>query len=235
MGTSTIKPLVFIMTLLNIRLGYWLPNPRTLRKRWYRRGVVLGVGPFYLLRELFSRIDERSRYVNVSDGGHIENLGVYALLRRRCKFIIVGDAEADPDLRFGGLATLIRYARIDTGIEIDIVLDDVRKGPDGLSGRHCALGEIQYGSGEVGHLLYLKASVTGDENEYIREYRARNPEFPHESTTDQFFTEAQFEAYRALGYHVANELFQEAERPGEIESVDGWVEKLLKAYGPSRR
>ncbi|NIR65451.1 MAG: hypothetical protein GWN61_14525, partial [candidate division Zixibacteria bacterium] len=78
------------------------------------------------LKELFSKIDENSSYVNVSDGGHIENLAIYELLRRRCKFIIVGDAEADPDLSFGGLAKLIRYARINMGIDIEIELDDVR-------------------------------------------------------------------------------------------------------------
>ena len=51
--------------------------------------------------------------------------------------------------------------------------------------------------------------MTGDEYEYVREYRAREPEFPHESTANQFFNEKQFEAYRALGYHIADELFSD--------------------------
>lgn len=215
MGTATIKPLVFLMTLLNIRLGYWLPNPvKLLRKnnkvihgfQYWRYSPFSGVGPIYLLKELFGLINEKSAYVNVSDGGHIENLGIYELLRRRCKYIIACDAEADPNMHFEGLAKLIRYARIDLSIDIDIDLDALRKGEDGLSNKHCAFGTIRYGGNETGYLLYIKSSLSGDENEYIREYRSENEDFPHESTGDQFFDEAQFEAYRALGYHIADKM-----------------------------
>lgn len=208
MGTATIRSLVFIMTLLNVRLGYWLPNPAILSKPWQKRGPFFGVGPFYLLKELFSRITASSRYVNVSDGGHIENLGVYELLRRRCKYIIACDGEADPDLTFSGLAKLIRYARINMGIDIDINLNDVRMQEAGLSRKQCAMGRIDYGQGEIGQLLYIKAALVGDENVYIRQYHATHPQFPHESTADQFFDEAQFETYRALGYHIVKELMQ---------------------------
>jgi hypothetical protein len=31
-------------------------------------------------------------------------------------------------------------------------------------------------------------------------YKAKNPDFPNQSTMDQFFEPAQFEAYRELGY-----------------------------------
>ncbi len=215
MGTATIKPLVFLMTLLNIRLGYWLPNPvKLLRKKhkvrqciqYWRFSPFSGVGPMYLLRELLGLISEKDEYINVSDGGHIENLGIYELLRRRCKYIIACDAEEDPDMTFGGLAKLMRYARIDLSIDIDIDLDALRKGEHGFANRHCAFGKIHYGEGETGYLLYIKSSLTGDENEYIREYRSKNKDFPHESTGDQFFNEAQFEAYRALGYHIADTL-----------------------------
>ncbi len=236
MGTTTIKPLVFIMTLLNIRLGYWLPNPRKVRKSKLKRLPLLGVGPVYLLKELFSKIDENSSYVNVSDGGHIENLAIYELLRRRCKFIIVGDAEADPDLSFGGLAKLIRYARINMGIDIEIELDDVRKHDDDLSRKHCALGEINYGNGETGYLLYIKSSLTGDENEYVKEYHAAHPEYPHESTADQFFDEAQFEVYRALGFHITNELLQqrffESQQSQPDTVIENWFENLESYLRP---
>ncbi|MDZ7343448.1 MAG: hypothetical protein ONA90_02915, partial [candidate division KSB1 bacterium] len=206
MGTSTIKSLVFILALLNIRLGYWLPNPFVQRKPWYLRGPLLGVGPLFLMKEFFSKIDEKSRYVNLSDGGHIENLGVYELLRRRCKFIIACDGEADPDLRFASLVKLIRFARIDMGIDIEINLADLRKQQTRLSSQHGAMGKIHYSKDETGYLLYIKASITGDENVYIRDYQQRHPLFPHESTADQFFDEAQFEVYRALGHHVVKKL-----------------------------
>lgn len=230
MGTITIKPLVFIMALLNIRLGYWLPNPYKLRYskcKWWSFGwnsPISGVGPWYLFKELLGFVHEYSKYVNITDGGHIENLGIFELLRRRCKYIIACDAEADPTMTFGGLAKLIRYARTDLSIDIEIDLDDVRKGENGFSHSHCTFGKIDYGNGEIGYLLYIKSSMTGDENEYIREYRSKNEAFPHESTADQFFDEAQFEAYRALGYHITDKLegWEILEPERERSKIDDW-------------
>ena len=77
---------------LNIRLGYWLPNPRWISNFPKMSKLLLGVGPLYLVRELLSKLNETSWYVNISDGGHIENTGIYELLRRRCKFIIVAQS-----------------------------------------------------------------------------------------------------------------------------------------------
>jgi hypothetical protein len=51
-------------------------------------------------------------------------------------------------------------------------------------------------------LIYLKPSLTGDEPADVRHYASQRPTFPHETTTDQFFSEAQFESYRRLGLHV---------------------------------
>ena len=56
----------------------------------------------------------------MTDGGNIENLGIYALLKRRCRVIIAVDAEADPTMSFGSFLTLERYARIDLGVTIDL-------------------------------------------------------------------------------------------------------------------
>lgn len=165
------------------------------------------VRPAALVQEVFSWLNSDSRCVNLSDGGHIENLAVFELLRRRCRFIIVGDGEEDAMMRFGGLATLIRTARIDLGVEILIDLSDLQLNPDtGFSNKHWSLARIRYpNEKEEGLMLYLKSSYTGDEDPSIAEYRYRNPAFPHESTADQFFVEDQFEAYRSLGQHIAED------------------------------
>ena len=85
-GYHTSAPLAFLMTILNVRLGWWLGNPR-------RDGPSARPGPMNalisLLSELFAQSNGRSRYVNVSDGGHFENLGLYELVRRRCRYILV--------------------------------------------------------------------------------------------------------------------------------------------------
>lgn len=200
------------------------------RYRWRIR-------PSAFWREIASKLNETSRWVNLSDGGHIENLAAIELLRRRCKYIIIGDGEADPLLHFGGLATLMRYAKLDLGIEIDINLDAIRlqkadeKNIDAaVSSAQWAIGKIRYPkqdnneansngqAAEEGYLLYLKSAVTGHENEIIREYRYRNQAFPHQSTADQFFDEGQFEAYRALGQFIAERALDGTYIP---ESTDG--------------
>ena len=153
-------------------------------------------------------MNEKSRYLNLSDGGHVENLALYELLRRRCKFIIAIDGEADPDRTFHGLMTLVRLASIDLGVTIEPDLEELRKDESGNSRSHFLLCRIDYGQGREGLLLYVKSSMTGNESEFLQKYRAEHTTFPHESTADQLFDEAQFEAYRSLGEHVGQDLFR---------------------------
>ncbi len=251
MGSYTSGFLVMLMTLLNVRLGLWLPTPRRVR-RMARLGLIGsadGLGDrlrrgwlrlknrpsgYNLINEMASRLDAAGPYVNLSDGGHLENTGAYELLRRRCKLIVIGDAESDPEMWFGSLAALMRYASIDLGIEIQIDLAPLRLAAGGASTGHYAVGRILYpaaaGSSEreEGLLLYLKASVVGGESEVIREYRSRHPDFPQESTADQVFEEDQFEAYRALGFQIGASPFA-ATGTGTIETeadFEGWLEGL---------
>jgi hypothetical protein len=93
------------------------------------------------------------------------------------------------------------------GIRIDIDLTSLRLDPNRRSGAHFVKGTIDYGRGEHGQLLYIKSSYTTDEDPFLTKYRAENPDFPHQTTADQFFNEAQFEAYRALGMQVGEALY----------------------------
>src|SRR5581483_3170375 len=202
-GTTTIKPLTFLLTLFNIRLGYWMPHPAYVSSSmWQRIRLSFGVGPRYLWREAMGALTTKLPYVNLSDGGHIENLGLYALLKRRCNVIVAIDGEQDEQLRFGSLMQLLMYARSDLRNNITIDLDRIHAA-SGTSESHFTIGDIDYGNGHKGSLIYMKASVTGDEGPLVLDYRESNPDFPHQSTTNQFFSERQFEMYRALGFHVA--------------------------------
>jgi len=223
MGSSTVRGLSPTLALLNIRLGYWLRNPLDLaRQRTYIRPRELLyniVGKFYLFLEMFNLLDENSRFIYLTDGGHIENLGIYQLLKRGCRLIIAIDAEADPEISCSSLLRLERYARIDLGIRIVLPWEQIRERnrkvnelidpstpdePSRQHGPHCALGRILYEDGSQGILLYFKSSLSGDEKDYLLNYKKRNSDFPHETTGDQFFTEEQFEVYRTLGYHVVD-------------------------------
>ena len=134
MGLGTMRHASFWLALLNIRLNYWLPNPGK------GKGRVATPTLHHLFAEMFGWANENGRFVNLSDGGHIENLGVYELLRRRCKFIVAVDGEQDSQMTFHALTTLQRVAYIDLGVKIDINLDDLRLDNRGMtrSHFHCA-------------------------------------------------------------------------------------------------
>ncbi len=83
---------------------------------------------------------------------------------------------------------------------------------------------------EVGYLIYLKPSITGDEPNDVTEYGALVPAFPHESTADQWFSESQFEAYRKLGMHVAEQSF--CRFPAVVDEIDQLFERLYKFWYP---
>jgi len=210
MGLHTVPALSALLTFLNIRLGYWIRSPKS-------KTGLRAPGFSCLLREMLGfGMTEKADWINLSDGGHIENMGVYELLRRRCKFIISVDGEADPESTFHGHLTLVRHAQIDFGIRIEPELTELR--PDTashFSRSHTMMSRIHYPAignepAGTGLILYLKLSMTGDEVELVKRYRALNPDFPHQTTLDQFFDEEQFEAYRQLGVHVAEGLFHPA-------------------------
>lgn len=211
MGYHTSAAVAFLMTVFNVRLGWWMGNPR--RATWQSDSPPLNL--LYLLRELFGATDEDSNYVYLSDGGHFENLALYELVRRRCRLILVCDAEEDPDYKFEGLASAIRKCRTDFGINIDIDVKKIRPtGDPPRSEQPIAVGTIDYGAGDPCILIYLKASLVGDEPTDIQNYHSAHPAFPHEPTADQWFSESQFESYRQLGYHITKSVFYHAGKAG---------------------
>jgi hypothetical protein len=186
----------------------------------------------FLLGELLARFPGTgARHWYLSDGGHFENTGCYELIRRRLPFIVCCDAGADPDYRFDDIANLVRIARVDFGAEISFLegaelsscLDEKvrpwvgaleqlgRRGwrdPAPPQTAHAALARIRYTepAGE-GFLLVLKPTLCGGEPQDVRSYGAAHDSFPQESITDQFFDDAQWEAYRRLGEHIGACLF----------------------------
>ena len=212
MGYHSSPPLAFLMTLFNVRLGRWCANPR--KRRWEDSGPHLGL--FHLIAELFGLSDADADFVYLSDGGHFENLGLYELVRRRCRLIVVVDASADGKMGFADLGNAIRKCYTDFRIEIEIDVGQIdRKRNAEFSRAYCVAGSIHYGkvdSGEPedGTLLYIKPSLTGTELADVLNYRKTDPNFPHQSTADQWFDETQFESYRSLGYRIGSVALREA-------------------------
>jgi patatin-like phospholipase len=217
MGYHSSPAITFLLTLFNVRLGWWMGNPGAAGAKTYTRSCPeFAVGP--LLAEAFGLTDEHKRYVYLSDGGHFENLGLYEMVLRRCHCILVSDAGCDEKMEFQDLGNAIRKIRIDLGIDITIKLDRLKPlGQKGQCSGHYAVGTIHYTRVDQGRsdgiLIYLKPSLTGNEPVDVLEYAAHHRQFPHEPTSDQFFDEAQFESYRRLGEHIVEQVFSTALKP----------------------
>ncbi|HET9360647.1 MAG TPA: hypothetical protein VFO58_12930 [Vicinamibacterales bacterium] len=189
----------FLMSTLNLRLGLWVPHPQNP----YRSDYWLP-GRFFIFELLgLSRTDRQ--HLHLSDGAHFENLGLYELVRRHCRYIIVSDCGEDQSVTFDDLANVLRRVREDFGVEIEVDVDPLRPDEDGIARQHAVMGTIHYdgyNGVDKGTLLLFKPSLTGDEPPDVLQYRSRNTRFPHESTGDQFYDEAQWESYRRLGEHA---------------------------------
>jgi hypothetical protein len=210
MGYHTAPTIAALMTAFNVRLGWWLPNPKV-ADAWAKGGPAFSTA--WMVKELTANANEEDRFVYLSDGGHFENLGVYELLRRRCKLIVASDATADALFRFDDLANLVHKARADFGIEIDADALEIRPVMDaggviGSSKSNFLVARISYpplpGNTEIerGWLVYLKSSLPAKLPADVENYRWANPGFPHQATADQWFDETQFEAYRKLGLEI---------------------------------
>lgn len=222
MGFYSSTPVAFLMTVFNVRLGQWLGNPR--HRRTSRRATPY-LGLWCLVNELLAGTDDKAAYVYLSDGGHFENMGMYELVKRRCGLIIVCDAEADDQYRFGGLGNAIRKCRIDLGIDVVLDVTDIKPAKKGKpSKKHYAVGQIHYENVDLkaptGTIIYFKASLTGDEPADVKNYAKTHDTFPHESAADQWFSESQFESYRVLGYHEVTSSIPNSIRPVGLEAAD---------------
>jgi hypothetical protein len=196
------SPLIgFLLMLFNVRLGWWLGSPSG--PGYFRSGPKYSLTP--ALRELFGDTSDKSHWIYLSDGGHFENLGLYEMIRRRCRMIVISDAGCDPESTYEDLGNAVRKVFIDFGVSIDFEKLDIkaRQNPP-VPGLRFAIGSIRYpGSANPGWLLYIKPTYQGTERADIRSYASGSRDFPHESTTDQWFSESQLESYRALGANVA--------------------------------
>ncbi len=208
-GQKTSSALAFLMTLFNVRLGWWLGNPGVQGQRtWTKEGPRFAIGP--LLAEASGDTNDSFPYVYLSDGGHFENLGLYEMVLRRRHYIVISDATCDRKYAFDDLGNAIRKIRTDLGIPIDIEKIYIYPKGSEKMGKYCALGTIRYScvdeGGKDGQLLYIKPGVYMNEPTDIYNYAKKSDDFPHETTADQWFSESQFESYRMLGSHIIDQI-----------------------------
>jgi len=209
MGYMMTSPVVrFIMTLFNVRLGFWLGNPR--KPTFNRDSPTQSVRPIF--DEALGKTNDKSPYIYLSDGGHFENFGLYEMILRRSRFIIVSDASTDPDYCYESLAYAIRQVRVDFGVPIEF-RDKLQLGKDpDKANKYCAIADIRYSCVDKpggkpdpdydGVLIYIKPSLNGSEPADVLNFHESDKAFPQDTIVDQWFGEAQFESYRMLGSHM---------------------------------
>ena len=226
MGYHSSPAITFIMTLFNARLGSWLGNPK--RKTWRDSGPHSAFNS--IIREALGRTDESSPYVYLSDGGHFENLALYEMVRRRCRYIVVLDGGCDPKYNYEDLGNALRKIRIDMKIPIDFQQPHASAGEPPRV--RCGVAEIHYKEVdpelENGFLVYIKPVVLASDDPDVAAYKAANPAFPHESTGNQWFNESQTESYRMLGVRSVLETFK---KPWDAQQK---FEGLIKAVGSGK-
>jgi len=261
MGYHSSPAVTFLMTLFNVRLGWWLGNPGTIKRHWLSSFLSwMGLGwlpqrdplrnvfrrgdprqsALPLINEALGRTNDEYPYVYLSDGGHFDNLGIYEMVRRRCRFILVSDATRDPKCSFDDLGNAIRKVQNDFGIPI--VMREALFYPDQqkiAENHYCAIAEIHYKEvdteGENGVLVYIKPALHQFESIDVYNHGRKNSSFPHEPTSNQWFSESQFESYRKLGCEMVAYLFTKddlklgaaGERSRFAKRVDDAIKAIL--------
>jgi hypothetical protein len=197
----------------------WLRNPHQEPRRWrFPAWYQL------MLREMLGTgLSEKDSRIHLADGGHFENLGLYELLRRRCRYIIVSDAGADPACTLADLGQAVQRARADLGAEVVICADplfhaDFPKDGGEMRKRAHLVGQVTYADGSHGEVLYLKALLRENLGADIYGYWRTNPEFPNQPTSNQFYGELQFDSYRELGRQLMSGIVGEGQE-ADIEKV----------------
>jgi hypothetical protein len=279
-GPTRSRAISFLMSFLNVRLGFWIPNSKKPRdreeelrdqeeeskdqkgKRRDRRRWLFNTGSRFL--DLFkprvpnllwpgipaliqTTYDEYDRHAELTDGGHFENLGLYELVRRKCRVIIVCDAGADPDFGFADLSNAIEKVRADFGAIVDLSSDRIKDlipvSPSDEDGdgayqppyakRGFVVARIKYPRKEGmkrdevdGVLVYLKTTFFPELAAELHGYKASHNNFPDQPTSDQFFDEKQFEAYRELGYKIGYDAVEAM--AGRLRGLPTEERKLLE-------
>lgn len=224
-GATRNRLISFLLAFLNIRLGFWVQNPavagwRKVLSRLNKRPNFFYPGFFQGL--LGQDLREGVAYLELSDGGHFDNTGLYELIRRRVDTVYFSSAGADPEFTLDDIGSVLVRMQVDFGVTVTFQdeLENLMPGSDeegsyakrfGFSKYGFDKGTIHYPAtatepAKQGTLYIVRAALVRDLPAEIYSYRAQHQEFPNQSTNDQFFDEAQVEAYRELGLRLTEKM-----------------------------
>jgi len=210
----------YVIRVFNMDLGRYIDSWQWDNRLTWRnvRYFLTAFYPIHKTIELLGgdvghTLTSYARRFFVTDGALYENLGAYSLIIRGVRFIIISDATADPNYLEGKdrwyayfhLQRLAFRLLSELGVELEIPV------PGNGECRPVTLGRIRNlpvaggGATDV-QIVYIKPTYDRDCAEKYPSWikmiagRLRGKDFPHESTANQSYDEAQFRAYVELGY-----------------------------------
>ena len=235
MGRLTRPPFRFLMALLNIRLGVWIPNPfrnggtdenaddasllptphrtsapaasRLVRIGRYLKAGWFEPGSWYVLKEALGVANTSGRFIYVTDGGHWENLGLYELVRRRCSHIVVLDASLNRRTALADLsrASSLCFTHLGATIEFDEPAWRAMADDPAPPTAPVMVGRVRYPDADDGYIVYCRAALWPAVAFELQTFARLDGQFPRHSTANQFLSADQFDAYRRLGWSVTAE------------------------------
>lgn len=201
------------MKLMNFNLRYDTRNYSQNWAEWYWRV------PDRLREITTERVWDTTHgnTISLSDGNHVENLGVVAMAYRHVPTIIIADASSDKTYSYASLKRSKRYLnKTPCNIcgknfkwDIDIPVNIPLPKPFIQSTISCGC------RGYKSDVFYLKSTfdiAVGDEyrklGEFLKQYKIHDDKFPHKTTAKQWYGYDEFEAYRQLGYKLTKWMLQ---------------------------
>lgn len=216
--TRLIGPARLLLALLNVRLGQWVANPywrtapeprsKILRPIVWLNRAMNQPSPGHVVQEAFAELRWEAPYVYVTDGGHYDNLGLVEALRMKPKRVIVIDGSGDTPDEFPTMGRAIATARMDLGVEVYGFnpYSMRRRGRKRTKNPHVAWTRAQAGWHDGTHSCtvdYLKCVLVDGLPWDLRAYALTHPGFPEQTEGLETFDEFGFEAFRQLGYSLA--------------------------------
>ena len=172
---------------------------------WYR---LMQPTAGLLWSEAVGHLSYRDTWMYVTDGGHYDNLGLVEALRRGARHIVVLDASGDRTDTWFTLGGAIALARSDAGVNIVLDPTTMVEGGNGLKPgqvvRPWAYGTFTRSAGEHeppehGDIWVCKLGWWSGAPWDVLAYAKGHSTYPCDSTLEQLYDAAEFEAYHQLG------------------------------------
>jgi hypothetical protein len=133
----------------------------------------------------------------LSDGAHVDLLGLYPLLVKRQTVIMVFDASDDKDnTRMGLLQALSRAesTRLISNIGWDSISDE-----NNNEKSWCIVKFTYTDSNIEGKIIYKQTRIDNKSDYYLQLYQRQNPLYPYHPLINQFYSQDEFLIYKKLG------------------------------------